>query len=163
MKSRTAHLSSGPLLAFIIIIIIAVILVSGCKGADLPKGKAIQPKELVEIVAKARIASVKNEDISTLKDSSGIPVAVRAVSQVTASGNRGETVSGACRLRYALELVGQGSGFAGVIGNDKTFGAEALIIAPAEGRLDLSKWEVCCALSVEENFEAVDAKTVCAT
>lgn len=150
MRDFTANLLFKLLLACLLS---SIVLFSGCKGKETSVEKAA--------VKALSISSVEIEDKGTLKDSKGVPVAVRVVSEVTASGRAGDSVSGSCKPRYASELVDEGFGFNGAVSGSGTFAATMLLISPAKGRLDLSKWNVCCTLVTAENFNSVDDKTVC--
>lgn len=127
---------------FILVLIITFFLI-GCK-----------PKEI-------KISSVDTKDITFLKDSKGLPMAVKLVSEVTLEGKEGSDVSYSCKLNYVDEFVGIGSDFKVKISEKEKTTNTVTLLNPIEGKLDIARWKICCDLKSSKDFNAKTQTTVC--
>lgn len=110
----------------------------------------------------AKIKSVSIKDVSFLKDSKGLPVAVKLVSNAVLQGEEGSSIDYSCKLMYSDELVGGGIDLKAKVEKAET-AKEATLLAPVQGKLVISGWKMCCDLKAEKDFNSVSPTTVCTT
>ena len=112
--------------------------------------------------AVAKIKSVSVKDASFLKDSKGLPVAVKLVSNVVLQGGEGNNIDYSCKLMYSDKLVGNGIDLNAKVGKGE-MAKEATLLAPVQGKLVISSWKMCCDLKAEKDFNSISQTTVCST
>jgi hypothetical protein len=115
-----------------------------------------------EIVKEPKISSITTKDKTFLKDSKGLPVATKIISELVLEGNKGAYVNYTCKLRYADELVGSGINGSVSLYNDTKVIKSITLLNPVEGKLDISRWTACCNLKTKQEFTDVTSNTVCA-
>ena len=110
----------------------------------------------------AKIKSVSVEDASFLKDSKGVPVAVKLVSNVVLQGEEGNNIDYSCKLMYSDELVGNGIDLKAKIEKGEMT-KEVTLLAPVQRKLVISSWKMCCDLKAEKDFNSISQTTVCSS
>lgn len=131
----------------LVLVLLLVMSLSSCKTKET---KAVT------------IGSVDVKDVTFLKDSKGLPIAVKLVSNVILQGNEGTEISYSCKLRYSDELIGNGIDLKAKLEKKET-AEEVTLLTPTQGKLVISRWKMCCDLKTEKDFNSITQTTVCST
>ena len=86
-----------------------------------------------------KIASIEIKDKIFLKDSKGLPVAVKMVSDVKFQGNENGEATYSCKLAYANELIENGIGHETKTIERQQSATMITLLNPVEGKLDISR------------------------
>ena len=107
---------------------------------------------------ETKISSVEAKDVNFLKDSKGLPVAIKLVSIVTLEGT---DANYSCKLNYAGELVEAGRDFNAKVSGKRMVTETVTLISPIEGKLDIARWNICCDLKFKKDFNVITQTSVC--
>jgi len=133
---------SRKLLLMILIPVLLILILFGYYASISPTDRP----DLVPpgVPTDALIKSVTLLDKNIIRDSDGLPISVRVVSDITLSGEENTQIDYSCKLTYDGNIIGDGTNRQEIIDATKEMTSRVTLTEPVEGKLDVGKWDICC-------------------